>query len=106
MPFFARYRITPSDIVYNDCANVYLSAYILRYNYVKKGGSWFDAIVSYNIGPGNWTAARYRIGYNYAVGVVRYWWGFYEWEKKLLAAAKSNQGAGRGGQGVFDAPPQ
>jgi soluble lytic murein transglycosylase-like protein len=105
MPFFSKYGITPSDIVYSACTNVYLSAYILRYNYEKKKQSWFDAIISYNIGPGNWTPSRYRIGYNYARGVVEYWWRFFRWGQEIQARQGSGTpGYNSSGQGVFEAP--
>lgn len=73
---FSKFGLKRENILNDFCTNIYVSAYILRDNFNKKGGDWFRAIVSYNIGPNNWTAERYRIGYAYAVGVVRYWWSF------------------------------
>ncbi|KWU17812.1 lytic transglycosylase domain-containing protein [Burkholderia cenocepacia] len=75
IPRFAAMGLNRDYILNDFCTNIYVSAYILRENFNKKH-DWFQAIVSYNIGPNNWTQDRYRIGYNYAVGVVRYWWSF------------------------------
>lgn len=75
IPRFTAMGLSRGYILNDFCTNIYVSAYILRENYNRKH-DWFQAIVSYNIGPNNWTQERYRIGYNYAVGVVRYWWSF------------------------------
>jgi hypothetical protein len=75
VPRFTAMGLNREYILNDFCTNIYVSAYILRENYNKKH-DWFQAIVSYNIGPNNWTQDRYRVGYNYAVGVVRYWWSF------------------------------
>jgi len=62
------------EVIKNDaCLNIHVSAYILRSFYVKKGMDWGKAIISYNIGPNNWTPKRYSVGYRYAVDVVNYW---------------------------------
>jgi soluble lytic murein transglycosylase-like protein len=76
---FARYGIRLEHLLYDTCTNLSASAYILKQNYNRLGGDWFKAIVAYNIGPNNWTASRYAIGYRYAVDVVRWWWGFQNW---------------------------
>lgn len=77
--YFARYGIRLEHLLYDTCTNLSASAYILKQNYNRLGGDWFKAIVAYNIGPNNWTASRYAIGYRYAVDVVRWWWGFQNW---------------------------
>jgi soluble lytic murein transglycosylase-like protein len=75
---FAKFGIRLEHVLYDTCTNLNASAYILRDNYNKKK-DWFSAVVAYNIGPNNWTPARYQIGYRYATDVVRYWWGFQNW---------------------------
>lgn len=71
--YFQKYGI-PYEIIKNDaCMNIYASAYILRSFYSRKGMDWGKAVVAYNIGPNNWTAQRYSIGYRYAVDVINYW---------------------------------
>lgn len=76
VPYFAKFGVRVQDIWGDTCTNMQAAAYILRSNYNKKNANWFDAIVAYNIGPGNWTKPRYQVGYAYAADVVRYWWGF------------------------------
>jgi soluble lytic murein transglycosylase-like protein len=76
---FARYGVRLEHLLNDTCTNLSASAYILKQNYYRLGGDWFKAIVAYNIGPNNWTATRYAIGYRYATDVVRWWWGFQNW---------------------------
>lgn len=79
VPYFARFGVKLEHLLYNPCTNVQASAYILKDNANKFHGDWFKAIIAYNIGPNNWTPARYAIGYRYAMDVVKYWWGFQNW---------------------------
>jgi soluble lytic murein transglycosylase-like protein len=76
--YFAKQGVHPAELRTNACLNISASAYILKYNYIKKR-NWPDAVISYNIGPNNWTPTRYQIGYRYAKDVVSRWWGFHEW---------------------------
>lgn len=76
---FARYGVRLEHLLYDTCTNLQASAYILKDNANKFKGDWFKAIVAYNIGPNNWTPARYGIGHRYATDVVKYWWGFQNW---------------------------
>lgn len=76
---FARQGIAPEYLLGHACTNIHASAYILRTNYLKKEADWFKAVVSYNIGPNNWSQERYAIGYRYARDVVAQWWGFQNW---------------------------
>lgn len=75
---FAKKGVRPEYIVHDACTNIHAGAYVLRYNYNLKR-DWFQAIVSYNIGPYRWTPERYGVGYRYASEVVRWWWGFQNW---------------------------
>lgn len=77
--FFKRQGVSPAELLLSACTNITASAYILKYNYLKKNRSWPDSIISYNIGPGNWTSERYQVGYRYAKDVVARWWGFHRW---------------------------
>ena len=73
---FKRYGLDYSHIAHNSCLNIQAGAYILRHNYNLKSGDWFKAIVSYNIGPNQWSKERYAVGHRYAADVVNRWWGF------------------------------
>lgn len=88
---FGRYGIRPEHIMNNECVNVSLSAYILRYNWGRQQRDWFKAVVAYNIGNSKWTPNRYAIGYRYAKDVVNYWWGFYRYAQ--TASPKENREA-------------
>lgn len=88
-PEFAKWGVTMSHIAYDTCTNLYASAYIVRKMYNKKN-DWFQAIVSYNIGPNNWTPTRYSIGYKYARDVVRQWWAFQRYVEARGAVAPSS----------------
>jgi soluble lytic murein transglycosylase-like protein len=79
LTYFAKYGIRPEYIMDDPCVNISISAYILKYNWLRQNHDWFRAIVAYNIGNGNWTPSRYAIGYKYASDVARYWWGFYRY---------------------------
>lgn len=79
VPHFARYGVKLEHLLYDPCTNLQAAAYILKDNALKFKGDWFKSIVAYNIGPNNWTPARYSVGYRYATDVVRYWWGFQNW---------------------------
>lgn len=89
------------------CTNIYVAAYILRTNQVKKNGDWFSAIVSYNIGPNNWTPQRYSIGYRYAADVVSLWRGFQAWvdanNPSAMSSSRRPQHQGKSPL-VFNAP--
>lgn len=76
---FSRYGIKLEHLLYDTCTNLQAAAYILKDNANKFHGDWFKAVVAYNIGPSNWTPARYAIGYRYATSTVTYWWGFQNW---------------------------
>jgi soluble lytic murein transglycosylase-like protein len=82
---FAKQGVTLDSLVQDTCTNLYASAYILKYNYLRKH-NWVDSIIAYNIGPYRWTDARYRIGYAYATDVVSRWWGFHNWTVANAAA--------------------
>ena len=72
---FAQYNVDYRHVMNDACTNIDAQGYIARKMYnVKK--DWFKSIVSYNIGPNNWTPARYSIGHKYASDVVKYWWEF------------------------------
>lgn len=77
-PHFARYGIRPEHIIHDTCTNLNLSAYILR-KYHNRKRDWFKTIISYNIGPNNWSPVRLAIGRRYAADVVRFWWDLYHW---------------------------
>lgn len=79
MTEFSKYGIKPEHVMNDACINVALSAYILKYNWVRQERDWFKAVVAYNIGNAKWTPVRYGIGYRYASDVVKYWWGFYRY---------------------------
>lgn len=89
---FERYGIRPEHIVYDACTNLHLSAYILRTYYNRKS-DWFNAVVSYNIGPNKWSPERYAIGRRYAMDVVRYWWQLHHWVSAAHSAASSTPAA-------------
>lgn len=72
-PHFARYGIMQHHITHHACTNLTAAAYILKKYQIRKGGDWFKAVVSYNIGPNEWTAKRYPIGHRYAVDVIGRW---------------------------------
>lgn len=82
---FSRYNVDFSAVTHDVCTNFDASGFILRKNYEMKK-DWFKAIVSYNIGPAQWTPNRYSIGYKYAADVVKYWWAF---EDKRLSKGGS-----------------
>lgn len=86
VPYFSKYGIKLEHILGNTCTNLFAAAYILKKNYISKNGNWFDAIVSYNIGPNNWSAPRYAVGYKYAKGVVSQWWGFQHYVENVRKA--------------------
>lgn len=77
--FFAKQGVPPAQVFFNACTNIAASAYILKYHFIRKGQSWPDAIISYNIGPNRWTPARYRIGAAYAQSVIHGWRGYHAW---------------------------
>lgn len=89
VPHFARYGVKLEHLLHDTCTNLQASAYILKDNLLKFKGDWFKAIVAYNIGPNNWTSARYSVGYRYASDVVRYWWGFQNWVDANREVARS-----------------
>lgn len=84
LPYFAKFGVTPNQVVYDACMNVNLEAYILKLNYLEKR-NWFYAVVAYNIGPKNWTPQRYAIGYRYAKGVYGYWYRLQDWYNRYMA---------------------
>lgn len=89
--YFAKFGLRMEHLRDDFCTNINASAYILRDNFNKKG-DWFNAIVSYNIGPNRWTTERYAIGYQYAASVVRNWWGFQDYvdAQRGIVRDKSN----------------
>lgn len=91
--YFAKYGLTPSDIMNQSCTNVAVTAYILKYNWLHQEHDWFKAIIAYHIGNAQWTPERYRRGYQYASDVVKNWWGFYRYVQYHSA---SNQPPGSG----------
>lgn len=76
---FKRYNIQFEHIRDNACLNIQASAYILKRYYIRKEADWFKAVVSYNIGPNNWTPPRYTVGHRYASDVVSRWWQLHHW---------------------------
>lgn len=72
---FAQYNVSYQHVASDACLNVDAQGYIVRKMYNLKQ-DWFKTIVSYNIGPNNWTPNRYAIGHKYATDVVKYWWHF------------------------------
>lgn len=72
------------------CTNVHVSAYILRTYARQKQGDWFSASVAYNIGPNNWTSARYAIGYRYAADVLGTWRYLQAWVDRNNPGAPSS----------------
>jgi soluble lytic murein transglycosylase-like protein len=76
---FAKFGVRLEHLMYDTCTNLQAAAYILKDNANKFHGDWFKATVAYNIGPNNWTTARYAVGYRYSTDVVKYWWGFQNW---------------------------
>ncbi|MCC5609606.1 lytic transglycosylase domain-containing protein [Nostoc sp. CHAB 5834] len=90
VPHFKRYGITQEHISNDVCTNLNASAYILRDNFNKKR-DWFNAIVSYNIGPNNWTPLRYQTGYKYAKDVIAYWWQFQRYVESAAQQQKPAQ---------------
>ncbi len=105
-PYFSKYGIKLEHLLGDTCTNLNASAYILRTNFNKKSGDWFKAIVSYNIGPANWTPKRYAIGHKYATDVVRYWWHFqnYVTALKPASAPSSVRVQEQSGTLIFQAP--
>jgi soluble lytic murein transglycosylase-like protein len=87
---FAQYGIKLEHITNDTCVNINASAYILRDNFNKKR-DWFNAIISYNLGPNNWTPTRYAIGHKYASDVVRNWWAFQSWVTGVPAPMQPTQ---------------
>lgn len=77
--FFVKQGVSPQQLFLTACTNIAASAYILKYNYLRKNSNWQDSIIAYNIGPNNWTPSRYQVGYAYAKDVVKRWWGFHNW---------------------------
>ncbi len=109
--YFAKQGIPAEYLLGDPCTNIHASAYILRKNYNNKAADWFKAVVSYNIGPNNWSPPRYAVGYKYAHDVVAQWWGFQNWvdakggiaRDPKTGAAVVRQAAGVT-QLVFDSP--
>lgn len=89
LPELARFQITASHLVRDACVNVTVSAYILKRYQVQKNGDWVKAIISYNIGPNNWTEPRYATGVAYARDVVKYWGELQHWVDTYNPAAPS-----------------
>lgn len=88
-PHFAKQGVPLASLVQDACTNLNASAYILKYNYLRKNQNWVDAVIAYNLGPNNWTPVRYAIGHAYAKDVVSRWWGFYNWTVANANAARS-----------------
>jgi hypothetical protein len=99
MSYFAKQGIKPEYLLGDTCTNIQAATYILRLNFNKKN-DWFHAAVAYNIGPNNWTQARYAVGYRYAQDVVSRWWGFQRW-----VDAKNGVQRDTNGQVVGGTPP-
>lgn len=87
VPYFAKYGVKAEHLVNNACTNLSAAAYVLKKNYLIKERDWFKAIVSYNLGPRNWTPERYRIGHKYAVDVVQRWHQFHNYVVAMNANA-------------------
>lgn len=73
VPHFAKYGIRAEHLTHHACTNLMAAAYVLKRNYLLKDNDWFKAIVSYNIGPRQWTQERYPVGHRYALDVVQRW---------------------------------
>jgi soluble lytic murein transglycosylase-like protein len=83
LPQLAAYGITANHLVWAECTNIGVSAWILRTNYVKTRGDWSEAILRYNVGVPKTRASR-DIGVRYARSVLTLWWGY--WKKYTVAA--------------------
>lgn len=69
---FAKYGIELTHLRDNSCLNVNAAAYVLKtYHLIKK--DWFEATVSYNVGPNTKNADRRQIGLRYATDVFSRW---------------------------------
>lgn len=90
---FNKYGITPQAIAHNNCVNIEASTYILK-SYIVETKDTFKGIIAYNIGPNKWAEkpARFKLGYDYALDVVRRWWQFEAWKAQLQG--KSNTASG------------
>lgn len=77
-PYFKKQGVEPWHVVNTSCVNLHASAYILKKYYLRKNNDWAQAVISYNIGPNNWTPERLRIGRNYAQDVIQRWWRLHE----------------------------
>jgi soluble lytic murein transglycosylase-like protein len=101
------FNITEYQLKNDACVNLHVSGYVLRkYHNLKQ--DWFLTAVAYNIGPYNWTAERYRIGYRYAADVVRYWTELQDWVDRYNPTAPSANPAKRSQSQPlqFEAPTQ
>ena len=76
--FFAKQGVNARDLFLGSCLNIYASAYILKYNYLRKG-SWPGAIAAYNVGPNATSPEALQVGQRYARDVIKRWWGFHSW---------------------------
>lgn len=83
LPQLAAYGITANHLVWTECTNIGVAAWILRGNYVKTRGDWGEAILRYNVGVPKTPAAR-AIGMRYARAVLTTWWSY--WKKITVAA--------------------
>lgn len=78
---FAKYGVTREHLRDDPCTNLYAAGYVLRSNVNRfDGNDWFRAIIAYNIGPNGWNRnpTRYRIGYEYALDVLKRWHALHE----------------------------
>jgi len=98
---FARYGVTSEHLKNDRCTNLYAAAYVLRTNVNRFGGDdWFRATIAYNIGPNGWAKnpTRYRIGYSYAIDVLRRWHVLHDRVFGQLPTSADRQGANNTGQ--------
>lgn len=82
----SKYGITPSQIAYDNCTNVTISAYIIKTNYLKKQQDWTKAIIAYNIGPYATNPSTIKIGQIYASKVITRWHQLYSYSQQYTRA--------------------
>lgn len=87
--YFKKYGVDYDQIKNNPCTNIQASAYILKKNYLIKEGNWYNAIVSYNIGPAKWTPNRLKIGRTYANDVVKIWTRMKQYSEEYSSQIKN-----------------
>lgn len=76
-------------LIYDDCANIMVAAWILKGNQLRAGGdwnAWGPAIQAYNAGwQGKSTKPRLA-GRRYAHAVLLHWWKAYRFETAPLSS--------------------